>query len=85
MYPMYLPAPPPSAKEERKEPTTTTCNLGLGLGVLQEPGVQPPAQPTHTHPHTPGNRKLNSTFHFPLSLLYRYLPTTGYKYVYSVL
>lgn len=94
MYPMYLPAPPPSAKEERKEPTTTTCNLGLGLGVLQEPGVQPqpipqpipqPSPHTHTHTHTRGNKSLIplSTFHF-LYCYYRYLPTTGYKYVYSV-
>lgn len=79
----YVPTSPPSTKEhtseqdeleERREPTTTyNLYLGLGLGVLQEPGVQPPTPSpahthTHTHPHTHtrGNKSLIplSTFHF---------------------
>lgn len=75
----YVPTSPPSTKEhtseqdeleERTEPTTTyNLYLGLGLGVLQEPGVQPPTPSpahTHTHTHTRGNKSLIplSTFHF---------------------
>lgn len=90
----YVPTSPPSTKEhtseqdeleERREPTTTyNLYLGLGLGVLQEPGVQPQPNPQpsphthpHTHPHTPGNKSLIplSTFHFLLPLL---LPVLTY-------
>lgn len=72
--------PLPAPKKREKSLLLHTCNLGLGLGVLQEPGVQPqpipqPSPHTHTHTHTRGNKKLNSTFHFPLSLL---LPVLTY-------
>lgn len=87
----YVPTSPPSQYQRReKRAYYYYLYLGLGLGVLQEPGVQPqpipqPSPHTHTHTHTRGNKSLIplSTFHF-LYCYYRYLPTTGYKYVYSV-
>lgn len=79
---MYLPAPPAlNHTIEQDELEERIPQVGLGLGVLQEPGVQPPTpSPAHTHTptHTPAHtreQKLNSTFHFPLSLL---LPVLTY-------
>lgn len=93
LYPMYLPAPPALKStqasrmnwKERTEPTTTyNLYLGLGLGVLQEPGVQPqpipqPSPHTHTHTHTRGNKSLIplSTFHFLYSTGIYLLPGTS--------
>lgn len=99
LYPMYLPAPPALKStqasrmnwKERTEPTTTyNLYLGLGLGVLQEPGVQPqpipqPSPHTHTHTHTRGNKSLIplSTFHFLYSTGIYLLPGTSMYTQYS--
>lgn len=92
----YVPTSPPSTQEHTSEqdelerenrayyyiqPVPRT-RIG-GSPRTRDPAPNPQPSP-HTHTHT-REQKLNSTFHFPLSLpLYRYLPTTGYKYVYSV-
>lgn len=87
-YQPPLPAPKKREKSLLLLPDTPVPRTRIG-GSPRTRGpapAHPPAQPTHTPTHTPAHtreQKLNSTFHFPLSLLYRYLPTTGYKYVYS--
>lgn len=89
LYPMYLPAPPALKHTiEQDELEERIPQVGLGLGVLQEPGVQPQPipqpsphthTPTHTHPHTPGNKSLIplSTFHFLYSTGIYLLPGTS--------
>lgn len=87
LYPMYLPAPPALKHTiEQDELEERIPQVGLGLGVLQEPGVQPQPIPQpsphthpHTHPHTPGNKSLIplSTFHFLYSTGTYLLPGTS--------
>lgn len=80
----YVPTSPPSQYQRReKRAYYYYLYTGLGLGVLQEPGVQPPTPSpahTHTHPHThQGIKSLIplSTFHFLYSTGIYLLPGTS--------